>query len=126
MKGEPGATGRSLEISVPGVQRAVRTCLVDFLRALILLENRPWVIRPKVDALEAVLAPVDRGPMHVSAVLLAFAVDKGVITLEEGEELADAALDDPQTICEAVAPQLEKAGLMSREQVLRILGGEPS
>ena len=54
-----------------------------------------------MDATEAVLAAVDRGPKHVSAVLLAFAVDKGVITLEEGEELADAALGDPQTICEA-------------------------
>ena len=79
-----------------------------------------------MDAVEAVLAAVDRGSEQVSAVPLAFAVEKGVITLEEGEELADVALDDPQTICEAAAPRLEEAGLMSREQVLRILGGEPS
>ena len=79
-----------------------------------------------MDAIEAVLAALDQGPKHVSAVLLAFAVDKGVITLEEGEELAGAALGNPQTICEPLAPLLEKAGLMSREEVLEILGGEPS
>ena len=79
-----------------------------------------------MDAKEAVLAALDRGPKHVSAVLLAFAVKKGVITLEEGEKLADAALGDPQTICEALAPRLEEAGLMSREQVLQIIRGEPS
>ena len=79
-----------------------------------------------MDAIEAVLAAVDRGPKQVSAVLLAFAVHKRVITLEEGEELVNAALGDPQTICEALAPRLEEAGLMDRVQVLQILGGEPS
>ncbi len=62
----------------------------------------------------------------MSATLLAFAVSKEVITLEEGEKLAEAALNDPQTICEALAPKLEEAGLMTQEQVVRILGGEPS
>ncbi len=41
-----------------------------------------------MDAVEAVLAALDQGPKQVSAVLLAFAVDKGVITLDEGEELS--------------------------------------
>ena len=68
-----------------------------------------------MDAKQAVLAALDKGPKHVSAILLALAVEKGVITLKEGEELADAALGDPQTICEALAPRLEEAGLMSRE-----------
>ncbi len=76
--------------------------------------------------MEAVLEAMERGPRHVSAALLALAVTKEVITLEEGEKLAEAALHDPQTICEALAPRLEEAGLMTQEQVVRILGGEPN
>ena len=79
-----------------------------------------------MDALEAILKAMERGPEHVSATLLALAVTNEVITLEEGEKLAEAALKDPQTICEALAPMMEAAGLMTHEQVVRILGGEPS
>jgi len=79
-----------------------------------------------VNAFEAVLAALELGPEHVSATLLAFAVSKSVITLEVGEKLAEAAPNDPQTICEALAPMMEAAGLMTQEQVVRILGGEPS
>ncbi len=79
-----------------------------------------------MNALEAVLEAIERGPEHVSATLLALAVTKEVITLEEAEKLAQAAISDPQTICEALAPELEEAGLMTQEQVVRILGGEPS
>ena len=79
-----------------------------------------------MNALEAILKAMEHGPEHVPATLLAFAVTKEVITLEEGEKLAQAALSDPQTICEALAPKLEEAGLMTQEQVVRILGGEPS
>ncbi len=52
--------------------------------------------------------------------------DKTQRELQEAEELSRTAVGDPQTICEAPAPRLEEAGLMDREQVLRILGGEPS
>ena len=79
-----------------------------------------------MNALEAILEAIERGAKHVSATLLSFAVSKRVITLEEGEKLAEAALHDPQTICEAVAPMMEEAGLMTQKQVVRILGGEPS
>ena len=79
-----------------------------------------------MNALEAILKALEQGPEHVSAALLAFAVSKRIITLEEGENLAAAALNDPQTICEALAPKLEEAGLMTQEQVIRRLGGEPS
>ena len=79
-----------------------------------------------MNALEAVLKAMEHGPEQVSAALLALAVTKEVITLEEGEKLAKAAISDPQTICEALAPKLEEAGLITGEQVVRILGGEPS
>ena len=79
-----------------------------------------------MNALEAVLDALEHGPEHVSATLLAFAVSKRVITLEEGENLAAAALHDPQIICEALAPMMEEAGLITQEQVVRILGGKPS
>ena len=79
-----------------------------------------------MNALEAILQAMERGPDQVPATLLAFAVSKRIITLEEGEVLAEAALNDPQTICEALAPMMEEAGLMTKDQVLRILGGEPS
>ncbi len=64
-----------------------------------------------MNALETILDAMEHGPKHVSATLLALAVSKGVITLEEGEKLAAAAINDPQTICEALAPKLEEAGL---------------
>ena len=80
-----------------------------------------------MNAIEGILDAIEQGPEHVSAALLAFAVSKEVNhPLEEGEKLAETALQDPQTICEALAPMMEEAGLMPQEQVVRILGGEPS
>ena len=79
-----------------------------------------------MNALEAILEAFQRGPEHVSAALLALAVTKKVITLEEGEKLAQAAISDPQTICEALAPKLEEARLMTQDQVVRILVRVPS
>jgi hypothetical protein len=79
-----------------------------------------------MNSLETILDAVEQGPAHVSAALLAFAVSKRIITLEEGEVLAEVALSDPQTICEALCPKLMEAGLVTPEQVVRILGGEPS
>ena len=51
-----------------------------------------------MDALEAILEAMEHRPDHVSATLLALAVSNEVLTLEEGENLAAAALNDPQTI----------------------------
>jgi len=48
-----------------------------------------------MNALEAVLDAIERGPKHVSATLLAFAVNKEVITLEDGRRISSGSSERP-------------------------------